>query len=289
MIRGRDESMWPTTSYSSVDDFLGSSPRSGAHAIWLGGLYLDLLVEDRGARATLVVFHGAVNERQPTLPVFQGKAVAQAAGLNLITVSDPSLAMGDVDLAWFLGNRWIGPLRPLLVPVIKHVLAAMGSQETILLGGSGGGYAAIRFAHDFPDSLVLALNPRLNLGVRPRAQVDQYLRACHKVTGPTASSRIRREFVPDMAIEGPYEELAFYLLIWQNTGDAIYMEHQLSPVLQRAGVSSRIFVRFDSFGRGHRPVPSEEVKRVCTLLGGEGEALQRIERAGFQPAAAISG
>lgn len=283
MHRSRDDSRWTPTRYGSVEEFLAQTPGTGAHAIRIGVQHLDLLVEDRGADATLVVFHSALTERHATVPVFQGRGAAAAAEMNLVSVADPSLEMGDVDLAWFLGNRFIGALRPLLSPVIRHVVRSLGSSRTILMGGSGGGYAAILFAQDFPDCAVLALNPRLDLTESPFAKVDQYLRVCHKAAGITARTRIREAFVPDRLADELREGLNFDLLIWQNLEDTTFLEHQLKPFLHELGDDPRLRVRFDEHGPGHRPVPTPMIWQVLSQLAEGADLQESIPLAAFYP------
>src|SRR5699024_8142349 len=149
---------------------------AGAHEIRIGDLYLDLLLESRRADTTLVVFHGALSSSHTVLPDFHGRGAASAAGVNLISLSDPSLQMGDVDVGWFIGDRTTGRLPRLFTPVITHALRSLGGSQTMLMGGSGGGYAALSYAANFSGATVLLLNPRLNLSTSPFAKVDQYLR-----------------------------------------------------------------------------------------------------------------
>lgn len=281
MRRPRDESKWLPTHHKNVDEFLSSIPSSGAHAISLGGQHLDLLIEDRRSPVTLVVFHSALSPREETLPVFQGMGSAEFAGINLLALADPSLEMGDIDLAWFLGNRFIGSLRPRLLPVVNHVLKHLGSTRTILMGGSGGGFAAILFALDYPGCLVLALNPRLDLTAPPFAKVDQYLRVCHMATGPTSRERLRRTHVPDRLVDEIGSQGNFHLLIWQNLGDTEYMTHQLGPFLAEVHPDMSVHVRYGDYGEGHKPVPGPEVREAIRLLAEHPDDLEAIRNAGF--------
>lgn len=178
--------------YEGEEEFLNSRPRDGSHAIKIGSQWLDILYIDRGAPVTLIAFHSAATSRIRKLPYFTGRSTAEALGWNLIAPSDPSLQLGDVDLTWFLGGRGTGPLSKRLVPVLRHLL---GETHPVLLGSSGGGYAAVLYGHYFPDSTVVALNPRLDMRSRPKAPIGQYLKVCHQSKYPLNQNSVRRKYV----------------------------------------------------------------------------------------------
>ena len=150
--------------HSNVDSFLAARPRSGTHAIATGTEWLDILYKDRGADSTLVCFHSALTTRVQVIPSFSGIQVSEDLDFNLIALADPALACGDVDLAWFLGTRGMGPLTERLPTIVRHFL---GDRKAILFGASGGGYAAVLFGQYFVDHCVVAVNPRLDLTTSP--------------------------------------------------------------------------------------------------------------------------
>lgn len=180
MERPRSLARWKKQySYEGVSQFLGSQIESGVHSIDFRGTHLDLLVTCADSSTTLVSFHAALSPRAKTLPSLQGSSVAKDVGVNLIAVSDPALAKGDIDLGWFAGDSGTGPLRGTLAPLIRHAAEQLGTKRLILFGPSGGGYAAVAFGNEFPGSVVLAVNPRLDLGARPKSQVEKYLEVAH--------------------------------------------------------------------------------------------------------------
>lgn len=244
-----------TRIYDSGDKFLYSRRRSGAHAIRVGDQWLDILFEDRGSEITLVAFHGAASDRIQTLPYFTGKGTAESLDWNLIALSDPSLALGEVDLAWFLGNRAMGPLHQKLSPLIRHLL---GETHPVLFGGSGGAYAAIWFGQDFPDSSVVVFNPRLNLSAPPEAVMGTYLEICHRTVRPVSPRTIRRNFVTEDLGEYYAKGLPFDLHIIQNSGDKPYLRNQVQPFVTRHSADPRLQVQIEYFGGGHSaPIPQK--------------------------------
>lgn len=277
------------TVHDSSDGFLSQPVKGGTHSVRHGEELLDLYVEDRGAPVTLVMFHSALTNRVRTVPVFQGRRIAEAAGMNLVSLSDPSLERGDIDLAWFLGNRRTGKLRPVLSPLIQHCLESLGSERTVFFGASGGGYAAINFTQDFPDVMVLAVNPRMDMGARPPAQMSTYLHVCHDAVSATPQRRVRAEFVVERLSDEFPDGLPFDLLIFQNSGDHVYFEHQSGPFIAEHVNDPRLFVRLEHTGDGHTPIPGATLDSILECLADEEpKESEAIAGAGFQSASQIA-
>lgn len=281
MQRKRDDLRWLSYHYQSVDEFLSKPRKSGAHAILRGDQYLDILTRYRGSKTTAVVFHAAVSDKTKTYPVFSGESFTHDVNINLIAVSDPSLCMGDIDLAWFLGNRAQGPLRPVLSPLIHHALSSMGTKRTILFGASGGGYAAANFAWDFPNSIALLINPRLNMLREPLPKISNYLSVCHQARTVTPMKRIRKEFVIDKMSSLASQGLNHHVLVYQNIGDTRYYEHQTKPFLRALKDDPRLFVQTSDDGPGHRHIPAQTLRKIIKTLSMGSDVEKQIIDAGF--------
>ena len=280
--RLRDESVWQFTEHRGIASFLEAVAVPGAHTIKVGNQSLDLLIQNRGSRTTLIFFHSALTSNQPTVPVLQGRGIAESAGMNLISIADPSIELGDLDLAWYLGNRWLGHLRPLLSPVIAHALSSLGSEHTILFGSSGGGYAAVNFGNDFPDCTVLAINPRLDLSSRPKSAIPQYLQVCHDAHSSTPMLRIRQDFVNDRVSDQIGDRLRFNLLLFQNLGDTLYLNGQAKPFVEHFREDPRMFVQFMNHGDGHVAIPRETLMLILSALTSGESRLSQFLNAGFR-------
>lgn len=267
--------------HRSVEEFLASEIGSGPHEIHRG-LPIDLLVEDRGASTTLIALHAAAPDHVTTLPMFSGRGLAEATGVNLLAIADPSLIMRtDLTLGWYLGNRPQGRFRTLATPIITHVLEQFGSTRTVFFGVSGGGFAAGELSQDFPESLALLANPRMDFTARPRAAVRDYLMHCHSAVSRTPQLRIRDEFVP-AALDtrwngGPVNTVA----IIQNTGDRLYHDHQFLPFAQRHAGDPSVFHLLRDDGEGHRHVPRSELERVITGVVGVESISDALHDLGF--------
>lgn len=248
--------------HSSIEEFLACEIRPGPHEIHRG-LPIDLLVEDRGASTTLIALHAAAPTHVTTLPMLSGRALAAATDVNLLAIADPSLVMHpDVSLGWYLGNRPQGRFRTLATPIIAHVLEQLGSTRTVFFGASGGGFAAGELSQDFPESLALLCNPRLDFTAHPRAAIRDYLVHCHSAVSRTPQLRIRDEFVPAALDVGWNCGPANTVAIIQNTGDRLYHDHQFLPFVQRHAEDPSVLHLLRDGGEGHRHVPRAELEQV---------------------------
>ena len=63
---------------------------SGLRTIQDGNLLLDSFMKHRGSATTLIFFHASVT-KSSAVPVLVENGLAEVAGANLISVSDPAL------------------------------------------------------------------------------------------------------------------------------------------------------------------------------------------------------
>lgn len=281
MIRNRDDSRWEITAHASEESFLADVRLDGAHSIAKAGQYLDVYIENRLSPTTLVVFNSALTDKVPTVPVFSGRSLARAAGINLIAVSDPSIGMGDINLTWYLGNRNMGPLRPALSPIIRHALESLRTKRTVLFGASGGGYAVANFAHDFPGCIAIAVNPRLNMGRRPIPDIPNYLKVCHRTVNSTPMKRLRGEYVIEEISSLTMEGLNHHFLLYQNSNDSVFLNNQAMPFIDAVGEDPNLHVCFNADNPGHSPIPGEVIRKILDALAVPGDDIADIRSAGF--------
>lgn len=289
MQRTRNEKRWKVefSHYGSIHEFTKEKRGDGAHSIQVNGQPLDFLVENRNAETTLVVFSGALSLSAKHTPAFSGLRVAADTGVNLIAVADPSMDMGEITVAWYLGNSVTGPLRSHLSRAIHHLLEGLGSTRTILFGGSGGGYAAAHLAYEFPDSIAFIFNPRLTLDRRAERALKRYFNQCHDTAsngklGPS-HLQILKSYGPVNISSLATSSLKHDLLIYQNLLDPEFLEHQLLPYLNETAQDSRLQLRFSADNVGHGPIPEDIVRNIIVALVEHGDQDQAITQAGFLP------
>ena len=287
--RTRNETRWsvPFHHYASLDAFLAADLQPGGNSFVHHGRDIDVLIEHRGATTTLVVFNGDIPLNVPYVPYFTGRGIAKDLGLNLIAVSDPVLIHRDMTVAWYLGDQTTGPLRPVLVPAIRHALQHLGGSTTILFGASGGGFSAAHYAQHFPNCTALVINPRLTLERRAQDKMATYLRLAHQMdTHGAITDRIRTlltNYGPTDLATQAQQGLNHDLLIYQNFFDSTYLQHHLLPFLREAGTDPRCYIRFANDGHGHVPIPPETVRQIISLVSSD--QLSGVRTAGFVPAA----
>lgn len=253
-------------SHVSEKDFLATDPKPGIHEIDLGGQSLDVQFIDNGSDVTMIGFHSSLPVTAK-LPMFSGGTLAADVGMNFIGISDPSLVMGPCYLAWYLGNQVIGQLEPRLVPVISHLL---NGKKAVLFGASGGGYAAVKYAKNFPDSTVVVANPRLNMLKKPKANILRYAQVCHGIDGLTPISQMKSEWIVEDLGDYYSGGLNFDLILMQNQQDMDFREGQAEPFLNKIGSEDRLTYIELYNGEGHVQVPR------ATLLSALKEAAASI-------------
>lgn len=285
MLRTRDESKWNFSKHKSVEEFLAQTIAEGAHTIQYRGADLDILVEDRGAETTLVVFHSAVPVDTESYPKFSGRRLAQDVEVNLISVSDPALAISRVGLAWHLGTSETGPLREVWVKLISHALNLMSTKRTILFGSSGGGYAAANLAGAFPGSLAFIVNPRLTFEEMAEVQLSSYLNLCHGHEPTDAVSTEALEFFASYGItnvaDSVTDTMNHHILVYQNVGDRRFMASQAAPFLKMVHTSPNVLVRFGADDFGHKPIPGQVLREIVQALASAPTVQRGIAAAGF--------
>ncbi|MGP5379816.1 hypothetical protein [Corynebacterium casei] len=282
MQRQRSFKRWKIqTQYSSLDAFVNPE-QPVVHTVTHRGIDFDLLTHDRGSDTTLVVFHAALTPRALTLPQLQGGKLAEDTGCNLVAVSDPTITDTELDLGWYLGNSKTGKLPPVLAPLIQSALDRLGGSRTIFIGPSGGGYAAILYGQFFPNSIVLAINPRLDLGARPASDWGRYLDQAHDAHTNVKRIRIRREYAV-VRLREKYAEmgLPFDLCLYQNSRDRTYVRHQTRPFVAALKNDNRLFLRMDEDGNGHRPIPGGKLREIVSSLSLDIPQSLAIQKAGF--------
>lgn len=265
--RKRSIARWGMTRwFESPSAFMKSPVVDGVQTIQVKGRNLDLLIRDRDSDTTLIVFHGALSRRQRTVPVLSGEGIAETSNVNLIACADPSLELGPLSCAWFLGDENIGPLRKVLSPLLEHILQELETKRVILFGGSGGGYAAVNFAQDFDDSIALAMNPRLNLAGTPVSTIPEYLSVCH-INRPTNSSGtgLSGFYTPNL-VDSLNQRQDFDLLLLQNANDSKFLNRQIKPFIGNLNDGSRTWISMVEGPTGHKPLPREVINTAISNI-----------------------
>lgn len=135
--------------------------RNGRHQFMVPGLgMLDWYVGLRKSDTLRVVLHGAVNREKDRLPRFDRVRTSLQSEDAYIAFADPILPHSDsVGIGWYLGNSQVDPTKHIL-NVIRKVKSQVGAKKVLFIGGSAGGFAALRLSAAMPGSGVFALSPQ---------------------------------------------------------------------------------------------------------------------------------
>jgi hypothetical protein len=216
---------------------------------------LDFLLQDftraDAAPAVLVCFNGAVSKRaEKTGPFFAGTGLGRRLGLPVVCVGDPTVQRArDVSLAWYAGCDDHPRLPQEIARHLDGVSAALG-KPLILVGGSGGAYAAMSvLRHLESPATAVACNPQTAIHRYYRHSAVRYIERAF----PAVARRLRLHLPAlqtpahlreALSVAGVTDDLAGNddlgrrrCLILQNVNDAHHMNEHLGPLLASVGTS----------------------------------------------------
>lgn len=260
----RDTAPWGDGSFSEVDS-VAEIPADLGESTYLtirhNGYPIDLYVDNQGAATTLVSFHAALGGSGLRPPIFTGRAISEGAGMNRIFISDPGLLAGQqLGLAWFLGTNTLN-LTAVLSEAIRVLQTRMGARHLAFFGMSGGGFAALNYAHEFEGSLAIPVNPQTRILDYAEVHWDAFARACFGSTDTDQSRTIlethQRADQRKIYAAG-FANTALYV---QNASDA-HISTQMIPWFEAIGWSEGAMALFGDWGEGHRPPPAAVLKKL---------------------------
>ncbi|MHA7293562.1 DUF6270 domain-containing protein [Arthrobacter sp. HLT1-21] len=290
-----DHSAWKTSihDWDDLPSFLSADNwADGIHSIvFTDAPHLDLLVQglsriDRDGLAIPVFFNGAVTSRETSNPpFFSGIKIAAKGRMPFVTISDPSLNLDrSLGLAWYAGSRHTRTQE-----VIEQVLLRlhdMTGLELLLVGGSGGGFAALYFAHKLGSKAsAFVWNPQTNVLEYNQKFVKNYLKWAMPGSQEidfeapnwkaAASSYFGRNGIELDVCGEPTSTRPRRLLYLQNSDDWHVQSH-MKPYLERSSFSFDQPGRYGEtdyrqvlvaqFGSGHSPPEPDVVSLIVELL-----------------------
>ncbi|ARK04620.1 hypothetical protein B8281_07645 [Cellulosimicrobium sp. TH-20] len=267
------------------DEFITGNPADGIHRLHVADNgVVDVLLRGSplGVSSTVarvpVFFAGAVTNRanRPG-PFFSGHTISASQGLPAILIADPTITdHPELSLGWYLGcDRFdaLGAIARLL-----RRLAARYGCRFLLVGGSGGGYAALAIAERLEGcASVLCWNPQTDvLEYNPR-DVTRYVESAFDRESGTVDLAEARDLLrtADKQTVVGRADVARDILYLQNSGDWHVGKH-VAPFVDRLGLSldggrayhpdGSTVVGFGSWGEGHAVPPRDVILRALTLM-----------------------
>ncbi|MFJ2519790.1 alpha/beta fold hydrolase [Cellulosimicrobium cellulans] len=243
------------------------SPRELGLGEYIGSVGINAEVRSffyarlKPAKRLQIVLHGAVRAGKDTYPRFDRISSTRGDDDALVSFADPTIgAYPKVLLGWYLGGHGWDPLET-MVEVVRSAAAAVGAEDVILIGGSGGGFAAMQLALKLEGAMAFVFNPQTAVMRYNRAVVLNYFTHAHPgYTAEAIVSARPERFDVGLAYAGaPVKPRIFYA---QSIGDSIHVVQHYIP-FKRAlnmrrvhGEADGVPVRFelyDGMREGHGP------------------------------------
>ena len=254
----------PLTSHLGTPDLTGQLSTPMIHTRDAGPLVLPFALDPAAGDTLTVLFHGAIDRGRSRLPMFQRwRFQTELAAGPTMSIADPTLDItADLRLAWYLGTEGTD-LTPIIADTVKAAASALGVKNIVLVGNSGGGFAALQVGAHLDDAVVVAISPQTDLRQYiPRLTRLVYESALGRTGDPTTSWLTKRISVLDR-MRGTGKVPRTYIA--SNTGDAFHVSKHEKPLLgglAASGHESRASVIDFDLGNGHRSLSNDQYREM---------------------------
>ncbi|WP_278235351.1 hypothetical protein [Isoptericola sp. AK164] len=282
-----DRSKFAVYDFPSLDSFLSAEKIStGIQCINDGGLPIDMHYTSASSRTLVVVFHGAAAENV-RLPWLIGQGVTKDIGVSRLFISDPSLYLTpEVKLSWFAGNHAQPDLQHKLVQIVSRVAQAAGADYLVFLGGSGGGFAALKLSHAFPGSLAVPMNPQTLLERHHPTTLGKYAQHCWNGAAFVDLPRNIVTSLPALYAQGTPNTVAYL----QNDDDEFHIRNHLNPFIDSLPPDAMVGLLRRPWGERHQPPPRDLVRHLMRRAAEvEGDWQLMLDTEGFITVAEYNG
>lgn len=152
-----------TVSYPRMPERIRDLDGRSVHVVETGTYALPFLV-DRAVGDTLVVaFNGAIDRNRTTQPRFERARSLSKLGAPFMVVADPTLDLSpSLGLGWYLGSATLD-LVPELARAVRATMETLGCRRAVLVGSSGGGFAAMQLGALMPEATAVVFNPQTDI------------------------------------------------------------------------------------------------------------------------------
>lgn len=128
----------------------------------------------------VICFHGLIERRKRTVPVFEGgylRTDLQDRALT-ISISDPLLEQfSDLTTTWYTGSADFNT-SDMIKTFIASISAALTPCKTVFVGTSTGGHAALSQSSFVANSVAVVCNPITVISTYMKWHVGLYLKRC---------------------------------------------------------------------------------------------------------------
>lgn len=167
----------PLVHQKSINTLKFTGQRIAVHTVPVGnGLTLDFYAQLGVSEELVVTLMGANSPRKNFYPKFARVSSMRRRAPAMMAFADPTLrvdAKEQMLLSWYLGAPGFDPALPIL-KAIKKAQGKTGAKHVAFIGGSGGGFAALRLSSMVPGSLAFIQEPQTNIANYIESVVTRY-------------------------------------------------------------------------------------------------------------------
>ncbi len=200
---------------------------------------------------------GANDLNKNIYPMFARVKSLKTKAPAMMSFADPTMLVDKerkMLLSWYLGGPGWDPL-PAILSVIRKAQGKCGAKHVAFLGGSGGGFAALRASAMVRGSMAFVQDPQTNIAKYSKRVSSTYFETVWK--GWSSSSLMtafpeRFDMTRHYRVAQP-ENFVYYA---QNATDTVHVNNHLAPFKEACGIT-----RDDPVIRGQ--------KRVINVYDGE--------------------
>ncbi|APX33088.1 hypothetical protein BH708_10600 [Brachybacterium sp. P6-10-X1] len=232
-------------------------------AVWsvdCGQLVPSAYVVDAPGDVLTVYFHGATDRSRFSMPRYERLRTMPTLGLGpVMFLSDPCLDLDSrMMLSWYVGNEELD-LHRTLARMVESYAHQKGIEKVLLVGNSGGGFAALQLAAYLEGTRVVSFNPQI--------QIDRYV---PRIATTAHWALFGRDTVSDDPVQAPrmdlierYRRIGFDqdVVLIQNPGDDMHHTNHFLPFQEAFHASAnarRLTSHTPYLGPGHRVPPPNE-------------------------------
>ena len=264
--------------YISLDSFMHSSELvPGAISIAHNGVPIDMSLKIEQNTPLLVVLHGAAPV-DVKLPFLSGQSVSKQLNCSKLSISDPSLYLSEeLNLSWYAGNIHQPRLLSDIAEIIKKTAQSLDAPRIILLGGSGGGFAAINLAARLPHATAIAMNSQTDILRYHPSHVSKYVEEAWSGNRQLFMS----QGVHNLAAALRNSVTKPNVIYLQNENDDFHVKNHLEKFMNELP-DFRFELLLEPWEDGHTPPPKEliaaTVKRVVETTSADLSSLGFIRQ-----------
>ncbi|WP_413161640.1 hypothetical protein [Aeromonas salmonicida] len=252
---------------------------NGIHTINDGNYEIDCYVNNidcfDDSLPLLVFFNGAVSNREEKIgPFFSGLSISNQLRLPSLSFSDPTVDhINELNLAWYAGSFIAPDLREKIISIID-LFHTITKRNVILLGGSGGGFAALSIVDALVcPALAIVWNPQTSISLYDKEAVSRYLKLALNCSVDTDAYQYLSEnnILHDLChLRKKNNSRILYLqnlTDWHLKSHAIpYANSQKYKITRNNGPwENNLSIYLGNFGTGHAAPDRETIDKIINI------------------------